>query len=286
MALMKTIENNTPTNRSYETIELGLDFFGVIESVFSTEKDSRVILYKGASVYDLIHPAYHANFEFYMSSLSELQESVPFDMRIKNKEATVSYPVKVVLTRGNVDYKVKMTRVDIEKRNKYDSSLFIHLDKEVSEELVKEAQAYVGLSPNPSHQKKDYEDVSELLLSVLLQVASKENYIVAKKFPSVLMEKNTGELVIDELFAWFFSKHEEFEGIKEYLIEGEIKDSTLIVSLKYTGQLFTMHQRIQTSDIYKRLIEKVDKLNGVVLNISSERGIAKLIFPLKYNKIS
>lgn len=289
MLLTKTIKTKTSVNCSQECIDFSLDFFGTIEYVFSTKKDSRLILNKGKSIYDVLHPVDHSKVEYCLSSLRKGETSKPFEVKIKNIEETLSYPVMTEVTRSGSNFNLKMKRREIEQKNRYDSSLFIHLDEQELLDEVSEKQAYIDCFDKGKQLNNHYVDISQLLLPVILSESCRENYIVAKKFPHVLLEKEITSQLLQDLFTWFFGKLSWFTGAKEYLIEGTIEESNFVLSLKYTGSSFMMHDAIQEhpelTEVYRRLLKNIEKLQGALLSVSTVGGNVKISLPIKYNML-
>jgi hypothetical protein len=286
MLQTKTILSNNQINTSSnECIDFELDYLGNIECVFSTKRDSRMILQKGKSIYDVIHPVNHSKFEFILSALGKGKKTSAFEMKIKNVESTASFPVIAEVTRSGNTFKVQMYCLDLEEKNRYDSSLFLNLDQEGLLDDWSEEQAFV-ISSEEGDNVEGVADISQLLLPVLLKSSCKENYIVTKKFPQVMFDRKIGEEVLADLFTWFFGKLDWFKGLKEYLVEGELDGSNLIVSLKYTGHSFMMHDAIKERPevlvAYKKLLINIEKLNGTLMSASSNGGNVKLSFPIKY----
>ena len=283
MTKMRTMEDLTKKISSVESVDFELDFLGNIECVFSTRKDSRLILYKGRTIYDLVHPINHADFELCLGGLSAETESAPFQIKIKDEETKSSYFVEVIVSRAEQTYNVKMKKIEKQEINRYDSSLFISL----KQDIVDKRELYIGSNAISKLSGVSYEDISELLLPVLLDVSSKENYIVAKKFPHVLVESKIGESIFKDLFKWFFGKLDWFTGRKQFLIMAEVKESHLVISLKFTeGSLMVqdaIKERLEVSQAYERLLKNVQELKGSLMNIVSNQDHIRLSFPVKYN---
>jgi len=283
MTKMRTIEDLTKKISSVESVDFELDFFGNIESVFSTKKDSRLILFKGRSIFDLVHPINHAHFELCLGGLSTGKESTPFQIKIKDEDSKSSYFVQVIVSRAVQSYKVKMKAIEKQEINRYDSSLFLNLHQDT----VDEGKLCIGSNVISKLSGVEYQDISELLLPVLLDLSSKENYIVAKKFPHVLVERHIGESIFKDLFRWFFGKLDWFTGRKQFLIMAEIKDSHLVISLKFIQGSLMVHdaikERLEVTQAYERLLRNVQELKGSIMNVISNEDQIRLSFPVKYN---
>lgn len=269
-----------------EFVDFDLDFLGNIEDVFSTKKDSQLILKKGDHITSLIHSADIAKFELEKSSLRNYQNSNSFELRLKIEDFGDYVPVQVQVSRENMSYSVKMDRLEEQCKNRYDSSLFINLNEEEVEKREEGAEVAFCSSNLNSIEELEHAELSELLLPILLKSSSKENYIIAKKFPSVMMEAGKGEALMSKFFEWFFSKLYWFSGMKEYVIEGQVENDELRISLKYVGNSFMVHdaivERPEVVNLYKELIHIVEQFNGTMLNASSFGGNAIVTLSLKY----
>jgi hypothetical protein len=282
--MTKVLPINT-LNQKISTLEYAdfeLDVFYNIQCVFSSKKDSQLITYNGKSIYDLIHPVDHAFFEFHLGCVQVGRKPKPFKIKIRELHTKISYPVEVTIKRIDSMYRVQIKRIEQKVRTRYDSSLFINLhDNELGLE-IEENQYSIATKKGYNLKNSSLTDISQIILPVLLNISTKENYIVAKKFPKVSLQTDLGTQIVKNLFKWFINKTDAFSEKKEYLVEGEINDAIFSISIKHIGSLLHINKDItdkqEMSKTYKEIQKNVSLLNGRIKNVSTNHVILK--FPM------